>query len=118
MDEDAGRVSSCQIYLPERNSKRGILSTAGYILALSGAKKLLSKAYPIPDAIRLSDGPLATQRSDGIELLSLAVWMSACLIPRLTIVIMVIIPTAKGVMVIGYMQLLRDQVRRALGIPF
>ncbi|MGY6040675.1 glycosyltransferase family 25 protein [Aeromonas sp. AE23HZ002T15] len=32
---------------PSRNSKRGIISTAGYILTLSGAKKLLSKAYPI-----------------------------------------------------------------------
>lgn len=32
---------------PSRQSKRGIISTAGYILTLSGAKKLLSKAYPV-----------------------------------------------------------------------
>lgn len=32
---------------PSRHSKRGIISTAGYILTLSGAKKLLSKAYPV-----------------------------------------------------------------------
>ncbi|HHW4402044.1 TPA: glycosyltransferase family 25 protein [Aeromonas hydrophila] len=32
---------------PSHKSKRGIISTAGYILTLSGAKKLLEKAYPI-----------------------------------------------------------------------
>ncbi|MEJ6102798.1 glycosyltransferase family 25 protein [Aeromonas salmonicida] len=32
---------------PSCSSKRGIISTAGCILTLSGAKKLLSKAYPI-----------------------------------------------------------------------
>ncbi|MFM5235596.1 glycosyltransferase family 25 protein [Aeromonas caviae] len=32
---------------PSRQSKRGIISAVGYILTLSGARKLLSKAYPI-----------------------------------------------------------------------
>lgn len=32
---------------PSKKSKRGIISTAGYILSLSGAKKLLSVSYPI-----------------------------------------------------------------------
>lgn len=33
--------------VPSRSSKRGIMSTAGYILTLRGAKKLLRHAYPI-----------------------------------------------------------------------
>lgn len=32
---------------PSRASKRGVLSTAGYILTLTGAEKLLAKAYPL-----------------------------------------------------------------------
>ena len=32
---------------PSKNSKRTIISAAGYILSLSGAQKLLAKAYPI-----------------------------------------------------------------------
>lgn len=32
---------------PSKGSIRGIISTAGYILSISGAKKLLSNAYPV-----------------------------------------------------------------------
>lgn len=32
---------------PSRTSKRGVLSTAGYVLSLTGAKKLLQCAYPL-----------------------------------------------------------------------
>ncbi len=32
---------------PSKSSTRGVLSTAGYILTLEGARKLLSKAYPV-----------------------------------------------------------------------
>ncbi|MGL4515774.1 MAG: glycosyltransferase family 25 protein [Shewanella sp.] len=32
---------------PSKRSKRTLLSTAGYILTLSGARKLLTKAYPV-----------------------------------------------------------------------
>ena len=39
---------------PSRNSKRGIISTAGYILTLSGAKKTAEQGLPHSDAIRLS----------------------------------------------------------------
>ncbi|MHA6999505.1 glycosyltransferase family 25 protein [Aeromonas schubertii] len=33
--------------VPSKNSKRAVLSAAGYILTLAGAKKLLSHAYPV-----------------------------------------------------------------------
>ncbi|MDM5069113.1 glycosyltransferase family 25 protein [Aeromonas salmonicida] len=32
---------------PSKHSKRGVLSAAGYILTLTGAEKLLAKAYPL-----------------------------------------------------------------------
>lgn len=32
---------------PSKHSKRGVLSAAGYMLTLSGAEKLLAKAYPL-----------------------------------------------------------------------
>ncbi|MDR6994973.1 glycosyltransferase family 25 protein [Aeromonas salmonicida] len=33
--------------MPSKHSKRGVLSAAGYILTLTGAEKLLAKAYPL-----------------------------------------------------------------------
>ncbi|MFM4770114.1 MULTISPECIES: glycosyltransferase family 25 protein [Aeromonas] len=54
---------------PSRNSKRGIMSTAGYILTLNGAKKILKHAYPIrmPSDYLTGRIQLNGLSADGIE---------------------------------------------------